>query len=120
MATRASLDRLNTSKEREKTSKQLAAAAEQEDTETTEITDTEHRGWLWPAGKPMRSASSHDRVNLLPMREGSSPACPERANAADGDRLGPVVSLSTWYGTEATQATRVRKEYDAVKSNRWT
>ena len=41
MATRASLDRLSTSKEREKKSKQLAAAAEQEDTETTEITDTE-------------------------------------------------------------------------------
>ena len=58
------------------------------------------------------------RVNLLPVRE-------EARQRALKEQLvlmvilwaGMGLGLSTWYGTEATQADRIRKEYDAVKAN---
>ncbi|HBU47535.1 MAG: hypothetical protein VX405_07005 [Myxococcota bacterium] len=57
------------------------------------------------------------RVNLLPVREEARQrALKEQMLLMVIVWVGIGLALSTWYGTEATQATRVRKEYDAVKS----
>tara|TARA_Y100001934_G_C12146687_1_gene675253 strand:- start:91 stop:783 length:693 start_codon:yes stop_codon:yes gene_type:complete len=57
------------------------------------------------------------RVNLLPVREEARQrALKEQMLLMVIVWVGIGLALSTWYGTEATQATRIRKEYDAVKA----
>lgn len=57
------------------------------------------------------------RVNLLPVREEARQrALKEQMVLMVIVWVGMGLALSTWYGTEATQADRIRKEFDTVKA----